>query len=130
MLETDFCRVEYLTAQDAVLCRWKGFCCGEDYRLPLAYGLELLEKYGATSWITDTTFGFESTPDDTRWLAAEFIPKTVRSSCKNVYFIIRNDSPLKHEIESQAEILKEYFNVKLVGTLNSVGHLQHEGSRK
>lgn len=120
MYQTEFCRIEYLEDIDAVLCTWKQFCFGDDYRNPLRHGLELLKQHGCRNWITDTTDGFESSPEDTAWLLNEFLPKTVESSCKNLFFIIAQDSPLESEIKGQADALGEFFNVFLCENLHAV----------
>ncbi len=95
MFESSFCKVSYLEKQSAILCKWKKFCKNQDYQNPLEYGLELLNQYSATTWITDTTNGFENDEADSKWLIEEFIPKTIDSTCKNIIFIMRDDSPLK-----------------------------------
>jgi hypothetical protein len=76
--ETEFCKVNYLEKQNAVLCEWQQFCQGNDYREPLKFGLDLLLKTGATTWITDTTNGFENESEDTQWLIGEFLPKVLQ----------------------------------------------------
>jgi len=115
---SSFCAVSYLAQQDAILCRWKQYCSGKEYREPLEYALELIATTHATLWITDTTNGFENDPKDTQWLMESFIPQTIQSSIKKVVFIINDDSPLKKEIEIQAEALKEFFEVMLVERLS------------
>jgi hypothetical protein len=76
--ETEFCKVTYLEKQNAVLCEWQQFCQGKDYRQPLEFGLNLLLRTGATTWITDTTNGFENEIEDTQWLLEEFLPKVLQ----------------------------------------------------
>lgn len=120
MFETKFCSIRYVREHHAVLCEWKQFCQGNDYRIPLEYGLKLLSDTKATQWITDTTHGFESDPSDTQWLIEEFLPKTIHSSCKTIVFIIKNDSPLKHEIDAQAKALSNYFTVRQIETMDEL----------
>jgi len=120
MYNSPFCKVEYLDNLHAVHCHWKQYCEGSDYRDALSYGLELIDKHEATTWITDTTNGFESREEDTQWLATEFSPKAIQSSCKEIIFIIKEDSPLKDEIKLHAQLLKQFFDVKLVETLEEI----------
>ena len=120
MYQTDFCHIEYLKDIDAVLCTWKQFCQGDSYRDPLRYGLALLNEKECQNWITDTTNGFENSPEDTAWLLNEFIPKTIESSCKKLFFIIEPDSPIKDEIESQAEALRKFFTVHLCKNMDAL----------
>jgi len=50
-------------------------------------------------------------------MATEFSPKAINSSCKTIVFIIKNDSSLKKEIELHSNLLKQFFEVKLVKSL-------------
>jgi hypothetical protein len=120
MYESKFCKVEYLQDINAVLCTWKEYCKFNDYREPLQYGLKLINENNATIWITDTTNGFQSTSEDNQWLATEFSPQAISSTCKKVVFIIKYGSPLKQEIELHSQLLKQFFEVELVETLAKV----------
>jgi len=120
MLETEFCKIEYLAGHNAIFCQWKKCCNAESYRGPLEYGLQLIHKHNASTWITDTTNGFESAPEDTQWLIETFIPKAIDSPCKRIAFIIKEDSPLQEEIELQGTALSQYFKVQKVDSLEKV----------
>jgi hypothetical protein len=120
MFDSEFCKIEYLENDNAVFCQWKKFCQFEDYRIPLEFGLKLINEKGATIWITDTTNGFENESEDTQWLLENFIPKTIDSTCNTIIFIIPKDSPLKHEIEVQSQALSQYFNVKEINKLEDL----------
>ena len=120
MLETDFCKIEYMEKYNAVFCRWKRFCRSTDYRAPLEYGLRLIRAQNASMWITDTTNGFENEPEDTQWLLETFIPKVIDSSCESIAFIIDEDSPLKDEIKQQRAALSQYFNVQEADSLEAI----------
>lgn len=120
MFQSEFCKVAYLQNINAVLCTWKKYCEFNDYREPLQYGLKLIRQNNATTWITDTSNGFESTSEDNQWLATEFSPQTINSTCKKVVFIIKNNSPLKKEIELHSQLLKQFFEVELVEKLADV----------
>ena len=114
MYETKYAKVEYLKDKNAILCVWKQFCKDDNYRNPFRYGAELIKKYQPTTWITDTTYGFENEDDDTKWLLEEFIPKMIDSSIGKIIFIIEEDSPLMGEIMGQKEALSKFFDVDLV----------------
>ena len=118
MYETEYCKVEYLKEKNAIFCEWKQFCRSDNYRNPFRYGAELIAKYKPSTWITDTTNGFESEEADTKWLLEEFMPKMIESSIKKVIFIIKNDSPLMEEILGQKEALGEFFEVELLESCN------------
>ena len=114
MYNTQYCKVEYLEEKNAIFCRLKQFCRGDNYRNPFRYGAELIEKYKPTIWITDTTHGFENEEADTVWLLEEFVPKMIESSIDKIVFIIKNDSPLMDEIMGQVVSLGKYFEVELI----------------
>ena len=126
MYKSKYCEVNYIDAKDAILCKWLQKCSAEEYRKPLEYGLELLKMTNATTWITDTTNGFESDAEDTEWLLEEFIPQTIASECKRVVFIIAQDSPLKEEIDEQSKALSEYFEVLQVESLEEIENYKKE----
>ena len=117
MYNTPYCKVEYLKDKNSIFCEWKQFCKGDDYRNPLRYGAKLIEKYKVTTWITDTTNGFESEEADTKWLIEEFMPKMIDSSIKKIIFIIKNNSSLMDEILGQKKALGEFFEVVLLESL-------------
>ncbi|HHH20937.1 MAG TPA: hypothetical protein ENK87_03325 [Nitratifractor sp.] len=120
MYHTEFCKVSYQKNLNAILCEWKAFCKGKEYREPLLYGLNLLASTKASSWVTDTTHGFKNRLEDTEWLLETFIPQTIESSCKNLFFIMAEDSTLKEEIEGQAAALGEYFNIYIIESMQEV----------
>lgn len=114
MYNTIYCQIQHLKTKNAILCKWKQFCKGDDYRNPLRYALKEINKHNISTWITDTTNGFESEEADTKWLLEEFISQAIESSIEKIVFIIANDSPLQDEIEGQAVALREFFEVELV----------------
>ena len=120
MFETPFCKIEYLPDLNAVLCSWKAYCEGDDYRAPLVYGLQLIHEKSAATWITDTSKGFQSRDEDNVWLATEFTPQAIESSCQNIVFIISDDSPLQDEIALHSQILEHAFNVRSVTCLQEI----------
>ena len=109
MYNTQYCKVEYLQDKNAILCQWKEFCKDDDYRNPLRYGAELIETHTPTTWITDTTNGFESDNADTKWLLEEFVPKMIESSIEKIVFIIKKDSPLMDEIKGNRSLLENFL---------------------
>jgi len=120
MYNTPYCKVSHLKTQNAILCEWKQFCKGDDYRKPLLYAKDEIAKHNITTWITDTTHGFESDEADTKWLLEEFMPMMIESSIEKIIFIIAKDSPLMEEIRGQDMALREYFEVKLIESLNDI----------
>ncbi len=117
MYNTPYCQIQHLKEKNAILCTWKQFCKGEEYQEPFRYGLELIKKHNITTWITDTTNGFENEEADTLWLLQEIMPQFIESSLEKIVFIIADDSPLMGEILGQREALEAFFEVELVGKL-------------
>ena len=111
---TPYCQLKHLKEKNAILCKWKQFCKGDDYREPLKFATQEIAKHQITTWITDTTNGFESEEADTQWLLEEFVPSMISSSIKTVIFIIANNSPLMEEIKAQEVTLNQFFEVELV----------------
>ncbi len=120
MYDTPYCKIQYLKEQNAILCQWKQFCKGDDYRDPLKYAIKATEKHKINTWVTDTTNGFENEDVDTKWLLEEFVPSMINSSIKKVVFIIVEDSTLMKEINEQEVALSKFFEVKLVESLESL----------
>ena len=118
MLNTQYCQIQHLKEKNAILLEWKQFCQGEDYRKPFRYGLELIKKHNITTWITDTTHGFENEEADTVWLLQEIMSQFIESSLKKIVFIIADDSLLMGEILGQKEALGEFFEVELLEELS------------
>jgi len=118
MYNTSYCKVEYLQNKNAIFCAWKQFCKGDDYRHPFKYALEEIDKHNISTWITDTSKGFENEEADTQWLIKEFMPKLIESSVDKIVFVIKNDSPLMDEIMGQVEALGEHFEVEFVESLD------------
>ena len=115
---TPYCQHQHLKEQNAILCQWKQFCKGDDYREPLKFATQEIEKHQITTWIIDTSNGFESEEADTKWLLEEFVPSMISSSIEKVVFIIADDSPLMDEIKAQEVALSEFFDVELVENLS------------
>jgi len=120
MYNTPYCKVQHLKAKNAILCEWKQFCKGDDYRKPLLYAKDKIAKHNISTWITDTTHGFESDEADTKWLLEDFVPMMIESSIKKIIFVIDSDSPLIGEIRGQEVALREYFEVKLIESLDGI----------
>jgi len=120
MYNTKYCKLQHLKAKNAILCEWKQFCKGDDYRKPLLYAKDEISKHNIITWITDTTHGFESDKADTKWLLHEFVPMMIESSIKKIIFVIDSDSPLIEEIRGQEVALREFFEVRLIGNLSDI----------
>jgi len=114
MYNTKYCKVEYLPSRKAILCSWKSFCKGNDYRDVFRYATKLIDNFKPTIWITDARNGFKSNEQDSKWLLEEFVPKVIDSSIKKVVFIVDKKSPAYSEILEQKKALSRYFNVEVI----------------
>jgi len=120
MYSSKYCEVSYLQNKNTVFCKWKLYYEDNDYQEPLEYGLELANKNKATIWITDATNGFRSQESDNLWLASEFSPKAISSTIKTIIFIITNNSELYDEILLHSNILKQFFEVKIIDNITKL----------
>ena len=120
MYNTLYCNVKYLENRNAIFLTWKQFCKDDDYRDPFRYALKEINKYNITTWITDTTNGFENEEADTKWLLKEFMPQIIESSIKKIIFVIKDDSLLMDEIVGQVNSLNKFFEVELVESLENI----------
>ena len=102
-----------------VFVKWKKFCCMEDYRKPLEYALEIIEKYKC-NYVADTRDGFENIPEDTAWVADYFMPKAASLGCECIYFIIDENNSLKEELEGQASDSADVITFKYIYDLSEV----------
>jgi len=84
------------------------------------YAKDEITKHNITTWITDTTHGFESDEADTKWLLEEFVPIMIESSIEKIIFVIADDSPLMEEIRGQEVALSKFFEVKLIESLDDI----------
>ncbi|MBQ8199669.1 MAG: hypothetical protein IJZ76_09635 [Lachnospiraceae bacterium] len=119
MYLSECCDVRYEEEKNVVFVKWKKFCCMEDYRKPLEYALEIIEKYEC-DYVADTRDGFENIPEDTAWVADYFMPKAASLGCECIYFIIDEDNSLKEELEGQAADSEDVIAFKYIYDLAEV----------
>lgn len=113
MYLSEYCDVKYEENYNVVFVKWKKFCCWEDYRKPLVYALEIIDKYKC-DYVADTRDGFENIEEDTKWVAEYLMPKAVEKGCKCIYFIIDEDNSLKEELEGQAQDSADLIEFKYI----------------
>ena len=111
MYSSKFCDVVYDDERNLVLVTWKEMCRDDEYRNPLLYALEIMQKHPGCSYCADTRSGFENEEADTQWLFDVFLPQAAETSCKKTFFIIDRDHSLKEELEGQAVELRKLFDV-------------------
>lgn len=117
MLKSEFCEVSYLKKENIILLKWEKFCQGKDYRAPLYYVLELLQKNKNSNFICDARNGFEDNKEDVKWVFDEFIPKISDTDCKKVVFVTNVVNNIQGEIDMFTNEFMKYFEVKIVISL-------------
>ncbi len=120
---SEFCDVEYSARHNVVLVTWKRFCCGEDYRRPLEYALEIIGRYHC-DYAADTRNGFENEDADTSWVAEYFMPKAAELGCKYINFIVDADNSLQGELEGQQRNSDDIMRFRYVLDLNELPEKQ------
>ena len=116
---SEYCDVEYLPSHNVVLVIWKKFCCQENYRSPLEFALNIINKYKC-DYVADTRNGFENIEEDTKWVAEYFMPKAVENGCKCIYFIIDKDNSLKEELEGQQSDSEDIIKFRYIYKLDDI----------
>ena len=76
MYRSEFCDVDYNQELNIVFVTWKRFCCGDDYRKPLLYALNIMRENHGCQYVADTRAGFKNEKADNQWLFDVFLPET------------------------------------------------------
>lgn len=113
-LDTEFCNVKFMQADNIVLLTWKKFCCFEDYRLPTMFASDLLNRHGGSNLIIDARNGFEDEKADIDWGFSVLLPSMAKSDCKACVFIMNEASSIDGEIDLWTKEFMKYFEVKRV----------------
>ena len=61
----------------------KAFCFGDGFRDGLTRGVESMERYGATKWLSDDRANSALTPDDIAWSADAWFPRAKAAGWKH-----------------------------------------------
>lgn len=120
MYTSKYCDVSYNEEYNVVHVVWKKFCCGEDYRKPLEYALDIIRKNEKCNYVADTRNGFEDTHEDTKWVADVFMPKAAEYGCKYIYFLIDENNSLKDELEGQERNSKNIIDFRYIYKLSDI----------
>ena len=126
MYASEYCDVQYDEINNVVFVKWKKFCRGEDYRAPLKYAVDIMDKHDDCHYVADTRDGFENDPEDTKWIFECFTPQSYAAGCRYIFFIIDRNNTLKEELEGQSVELSKYFTVKACYSMDEVAdELKH-----
>lgn len=114
IFETEYARVEYIPADNAVLLKWKKFCRIDDYRRPTIFAAELLHKHGGCDFIIDARRGFEDDKADVVWGFEVLLPYMAKSGCKRCVFILEAVNEIEGEMDLWTAEFMKYFKVDRV----------------
>ncbi len=106
------CVVYYRPELKAVYLKWKKFSCGDEYRKPCEYLLDLMKKYQCKNVFVNAINGFEDTKEDVAWAFEYFIPSLAKTSCKKLVFLMGEGNTLDHEIDMFTKEFMKYFQVE------------------
>lgn len=118
MFDNEYCKVSYLEEHRAVLLEWKKFSCGDNYRKPTLYALELLRKNQQSNFIIDARNGFEDAKEDVDWAFSELLPAMAKTDCKHIIFIMNEMNNIEEEMDMWGTEFSKYFTVTKVTTLD------------
>lgn len=122
MYTSKYCDVSYNKKYNAVYVVWKSFCCGDDYRKPLEYALDIIKSHTNCSYIADTRNGFEDAPEDTHWVAEVFMPKAAEYGCKCIYFLIDENNSLENELKGQQKDSEDIISFRYIHSLEEISN--------
>jgi quinol monooxygenase YgiN len=111
MFNNEYCKVDYLEENKAVLLAWKQFSSGENYRKPANYALEQLREHKNSNFIIDARNGFEDDKADVVWAFAELIPAMAKTDCKHIIFIMNEVNEIEGEMDMWGTEFSKYFTV-------------------
>ncbi len=109
---SEYCHVEYLERDNIVFLEWKKFCCGDSYRAPVQFVLDLLKEHKNSNFLFDARNGFEDEKEDVKWGFEYFLPTMAKTDCKYVSFIMNEVSDIDEEMSMWEREFKKYFKVK------------------
>lgn len=107
--DSEFCSVKTIESDNIVLIAWKKFACGDDYRKPTFFALELLKEHPGSNLIVDARNGFEDEKADAEWAMHELLPKMAATSCEFVGFIMAKTSEIEEEMDLWTREFGKYF---------------------
>ena len=111
MFDSEFCNIKYISQDKAVLLTWKKFCCGDNYRNPLKFALEILQSNPGTDFVVDARNGFEDEAADVEWGFSVFIPELAKTGCQTVVFIMDTVTGIEEEMDMWTKEFKKYCTV-------------------
>lgn len=117
IFDSDYCTVQYMEQDNAVLLAWKQKSCFENYRAPSLFMLKLLQEHPNSNYIVDARNGFEDEKEDVEWGFSFLIPEMAKTTdCKTVVFIMNPKNDIEGEMDMWGNEFRKYFYVIRVST--------------
>jgi quinol monooxygenase YgiN len=114
--DSEYCHVEYIENDHAVLLSWKKFARIDDYRKPALFALDLLRQFPQSSFIVDARNGYEDDKEDVEWGFSELLPNMAKTTCRYVIFIMQKTTDIEDEMDMWTMEFQKYFAVSKVET--------------
>jgi hypothetical protein len=112
IFDSEYCTVQYMEHDHAVLLAWKKACCFDDYRAPSLFMLKLLQEHPGSTYIVDARNGFEDEHEDVEWGSFYLIPEMAKTTdCKTVVFIMNPENSIEEEMDMWGNEFRKYFKV-------------------
>lgn len=111
MFENEYAKIEYIEKDHVVFHTWKKECHFDDYRKPVEYSLELLQKHKGSIFVVDAKNGFEDVKEDVEWGFSCFLPELKKTGCKIWAFILPEVSEIEGEIDLWTAEIQKNFRV-------------------
>ncbi|MDF9796602.1 hypothetical protein OKW21_001865 [Catalinimonas alkaloidigena] len=114
--KNEFAMINYLDDVKTVELVWKQTTNSQKYREIFAKGVEALEKYQISNWLSDTTDQGLVSPEDRKWLESHMIPTAVQKGLRNIAVLVSKDVFKKYYVDSvrkhveKSHLCMQYFD--------------------
>ena len=78
----------------------------QEFRTVLNTGVDILEKHGATKWLSDERHMAPLTPEETAWCMTDWFPRSVKVGWKFWALVVPNDIMSQINL---TEFVNEYY---------------------
>ncbi len=109
--DSEFCNVKFIEKDKVIFLTWKKIACGDNYRKPTTFALELLKENVGSNFIVDARNGFEDEKADTEWGFSVLLPGMAQTTCKMVCFIMNEVNEIEEEMDMWTKEFGKYFAV-------------------
>lgn len=117
IFDSDYCTVQYMEQDNAVLLAWKQRSTFDNYRAPSLFMLKLLQEHPGSNYIVDARNGFEDEKEDVEWGFSFLIPEMAKTTgCKTVVFIMNPKNDIEGEMDMWGNEFRKYFHVVRVSS--------------